>query len=149
MNEIEYLLNKIGDSYEYFTPSTYREELLMDRVDREFSYVSHELSVSSRRRKGMPDWLMMTASKVIEDFLMAMEGMYDMEDNRMAFSEFVNESITVIFISRPDVRLHISFEEGIDEGDHCLLVYRENDEEVMTNDSIINTVGMLKQILIK
>ena len=88
MNEIEYLLNKIGDSYEYFTPSTYREELLMDRVDREFSYVSHELSVSSRRRKGMPDWLMMTASKVIEDFLMAMEGMYDMEDNRMAGSTF-------------------------------------------------------------
>lgn len=148
MNEIEYLLNKIGDSYEYFTPSTYREELLMDRVDREFSYVSHELSVS-RRRKGMPDSLMMTASKVIEDFLMAMEGMYDMEDNRMAFSEFVNESITVNFISRPDVRLHISFEEGIDEGDQCLLVYRENDEEVMTNDSIINTVDMLKQILIK
>lgn len=148
MNEIEYLLNKIGDSYEYFTPSTYKEELLKDRVDREFSYVSYELSVS-RRRKGMPDRLIMTASKVIEDFLMAMEGMYDMEDNRMAFSEFVNETITVNFISRPDVRLHISFEEGIDEGDQCLLVYRENNEEVMTNDSIINTVGMLKQILIK
>lgn len=146
MNDIGVLLNKVGESFDYFTPLAYREELLMARVDREFSYVSHELAVS-RKREGMPSKLVKNAASVIEDFLVAMEGMYDLENNRMAFSEFVNDSVTVRFFSRPDVRLHISFEEGVNKGDQCLLVYKENDEEIMTNDSISNTVGLLKQIL--
>ena len=146
MNDIEDFFNKIGDSFEYFIPSSYPKELLLDRVDREFSFVSHELSVSMKRR-GMPDSLMVTVANVIKDLLMAMEGSYDLENNRMSFSEFVDDSVTVRFNSRPDVRLHISYEDGIDEGDQCLLVYRENDEDVMTNDSIMNIVGPLKQIL--
>ena len=146
MNDIDTLLNKVGDSFEYFTPLAYREELLMGRVDREYSYVSYELAVS-RRREGMSNKLVMSAASVIEDFLVAMEGMYDLKNNRMAFSEFVNDSVTVRFSSRPDVRLHISFEEGVNKGDQCLLVYKENNEDIMTNDSISNTVGLLKQIL--
>lgn len=146
MNNIEEILNKIGDSYDYFSPPSYYDELIMGHVDREFSYVSHELAVS-KRNLDVNGQRIITAAKVIEEFLIAMEGGYDMEKNTMTFSEFVDDSVTVRFNARPDIRLHISYEEGVESDDQCLLVYKQNNEEVMTNDSIVNVAQILKQVL--
>lgn len=124
------------------------ENLFRRRLESNYAFAcSHLATLKERRRISNQQFDL--AAKTVYDFLKEMDYLFDMNNDIFEFGEFMNTSMIVNFKNMPNmyIKLHYNIEEDADVSDQCLLVYPEDNQSVMRNDSVHNIVEFLKQIL--
>ena len=129
--------------------STSAEELLFRRrLESNYAFACYRLA-TLRERKRISKHQFELAARTVYDFLKEMDNLFDMDNDIFEFGEFMNTSMIVNIKNNPNlyIKLHYNLEEDEDVSDQCLLVYNEDNQSMMRNDSVHNIVEFLKQIL--
>lgn len=129
--------------------STSAEEILISRrLESNYAFACSRLAMLRERRR-ITNQQFDLAAKTVYDFLKEMDNLFDMDNDIFEFGEFMNTSMIVNFRNNPNLylKLHYDLEDDADVSDQCLLVYPEDNQPMMRNDSVHNIVEFLKQIL--
>lgn len=144
------LFNKI-DRIEYDNYGTQKfqtDSLRQLMVERNYTYACTQLSKErNRRRVKIENFDLM--SKSLYDFIEAMGASFVMDEDTIEFSEFIDDNITVKLRGRTDLRLKINCNMSPldDISDQCLLVYKEQGDDLMVNESLANAVRLIKRLI--
>lgn len=128
-----------------------REDMnfLVDRNER------FNALIASRLRMGMElhnlsEATFFRALDKVTDFIYAMEGSFDLEEEKIEYETIIEDSVVVKFCNHPKMRLNIYYdEESIGEGnpEESYLLYEKQGRMTLVNDTIRNNVALIKEIL--
>ena len=100
----------------------------------------HELSEATFRR----------ALDKVTDFIYAMEGSFDIDNDRIEYETIIEDSVVVKFSSHPQMRLNIYYDdESIGDGnpEESYLLYEKQGRMTLVSDTIRNNVALIREIL--
>ena len=113
---------------------------------RNHDYICAKLQEDSKRRKVSGE-AFYKASRRIFNFVEEMNMDMLADEESISFDSFMEDSITVKFKKRSDVKLNISLNDVEDPSDESFLAYSAEGEDCLVNDSLHNIVLILKDIL--
>lgn len=121
----------------------------IDRNERLNAQIASRLRMG-REANNLTEESFHKALEKVADFIYAMEGSFDPDEEKIDYENLIEESIVVKFRSRPKMRLNIYFDEeslGMDNPEESYLLYEKKCRMTLVSDTIKNNVDLIRQIL--
>ena len=148
MNDIN-LFNLLDHEYDF---NIVEEEIIHTRTgagihERHYSFAMSCLAKNKRFEK-MSDEKKNKAALCLDSFIREFDNVLFFEEI-FELRNFTENSFKVTFPQIKDLTLNLHYEldEEMDECDQALIVYKENGEGIMRNDSIHNMAILIKELL--
>lgn len=134
-----------------------RDMLPVLREKRAFTNISerYNAQIASRLRierevNNLSEESFVKALEKMSNFIYAMEGLFNPEEEHIDYETLIEDSIVVKFRSHPKMRLNIYFDEeslGDDNPEESYLLYEKQGRMTLVSDTIRNNVSLIRELL--
>ena len=149
--------NGIKQEVETVGQDFFRDMLPVLREKRAFTNICerYNAQIASRLRmerevNNLSEESFVKALEKMSNFIYAMEGSFNPEEEHIDYETLIEDSIVVKFRSHPKMRLNIYFDEeslGDDNPEESYLLYEKQGRMTLVSDTIRNNVGLIRELL--